>query len=187
MIREREYDALCRACPSLLGLLALIVAGCLRRSSPARGRSPPPLVVGVGAGARCCRIFLLDGPVRRQSERGPRCCSSSAATPARSSTPDCAGRTRSTPRSGSRCGSATSRARTSRSTTTTATRSRSPPSSSGGSSTPPKRCSRSTTTTTTSRCRPKRRCATWRRATPTTRTTRRRCRCAATPPRSPST
>ena len=101
-------------------------------------------------------------------------------------TPGFAGPIRFTRRSGSRCGSATSRLASSRSTTTTATRSRSPRWWSGGWWTPPRRCSRSTTTRTTCTCRASRRCATWPPATPTTRTTTTRCRCAATPARSPS-
>ncbi len=47
--------------------------------------------------------------------------------------------------------------------------------------------SRSTTTATTCTCRASRRCATWRRAIRTMRTTTRTRRCADTPRRSPST
>ena len=132
-------------------------------TAPTRG--PPAVIVGLGLGdaaATCSCLPACSSSTRTKA----RCCSSSATTSARSRRRGCAGPTRSTRRSASRCASATSRARSSRSTTTTATRSRSPRSSSGGWSTPPRRCSRSTTTRTTCRCRARRRCATWRRSYP---------------------
>ena len=131
MIRERDT----RTLPGLpawlllfvvvLGVLVYtLVNGATRRPRPCNRRLRR---------SRSSLERLPDGrPVRGQPERRPRAAAVRRLRRHRRRRPGCAGRTRSTPRSASRCACATSRARGSRSTTTTATRSRSPRSWCGG-------------------------------------------------------
>ena len=134
----------------------------------------PPRAPGILARDRR-RLRVVRHPLRpqgRQPERRRACCSCSAATSARSRTP---GLRWANPFYTKRRISL--RVRNFESVAPQGQRPRRQPdrdrarSWSGGSSTPPRRCSRWTTTRTTSTCRASRRCATWRPAIPTTRTT----------------
>ena len=108
MIREIERRALSGwlmlpvlLCPVAGGARGRAAAGLERRRArrhPAHRR--------VRARSLVLSVRLLHG--RTRTRRG--CCSCSATTSARSRAPGCAGPTRSTPRSGSRCACATSRA-----------------------------------------------------------------------------
>ena len=85
MIREREYAALpglpiACCCSSRFGLLIYAFVNGVDGPSPRYRRSGLSLALVLNA-------FLFDRPLRRQPERGPACCSSSATTRAPSRTP----------------------------------------------------------------------------------------------------
>ena len=186
MIRERAAATL----PGLPVLLVVLIAlGVLvLRAHHAGVRRLAGAHDHRGAARRSLFSFPARRALRRQSERRPRAAALRRLRRHGQARRGCAGRTRSTPRSASRFACATSRARKLKVNDLEGN----PDRDRRGRRLARRRHRRSGV-------RGRRlselregadrggACATWRRATRTTRTKRIRCRCAATPPRSPST